>query len=118
MAVATLQDLVVLSYGSSDDWAAPAIELAGVELLVSAQRNVLVARTGDRHRRPGRQIGLYGAGLRIEDNVVLGFDRGIDLGGALALPLRLPRLRQRGARPEPGRDPRHRRASRPAARST
>jgi hypothetical protein len=80
VAVATLQDLVVLSYGTSDSGGS-AIELAGVELLVSAKRNVLVARTGIGIPAPDG-IGMYGAGIRIEDNVVLGFDRGIDLGGA------------------------------------
>ena len=43
----------MLSYGSSD-LGGSAIELAGVELLVSAKRNVLVARTGIGIPAPGR----------------------------------------------------------------
>lgn len=74
----TLQDLGVLSYGRADG-AGAAIALEGVAVLVNVRRNVLVARTGV--ASGGRERGLYTAGLRVEDNVVLGFERGIDLGG-------------------------------------
>ncbi len=79
VALADLHDLSVLSFGS-DETGGSAIELAGVGLLVALRRNVLVARTGI--AVPGEEdIGLYCAGLRIEDNVVVALDRGIDLGG-------------------------------------
>ena len=82
VVLADLHDLVVLSYGTQESGGA-AIELAGVELYVSARRNVLVARTGV-GVPGGDNIGLFGAGLRVEDNVIVAFDRGIDLGGASA----------------------------------
>jgi len=75
-----LQELVILSFGSEAGGGA-AIELAGVELLVSVRRNVLIGRTGV-GVPGGDNIGLFAAALRIEDNVGLAFDRGIDLGGA------------------------------------
>jgi hypothetical protein len=76
-----LHDLAILSYGSKAGGAA--IELTGIELFVSLRRNVLVGRTGI--GVPGADgIGMLAAGLRIEDNVVLGTERGIDLGGASA----------------------------------
>src|SRR5918992_2504720 len=82
VVLADLHDLVVLSYGTQESGGA-AIELRGVQLYVSARRNVLVARTGV-GVPGGDNIGLFGAGLRVEDNVVVAFDRGIDLGGASA----------------------------------
>ena len=82
VALANLHDLVVLSYGS-DDVGGSGVELAGVGLLVGLRRNVLVARTGV-GIGGGDQVGLFGAGLRIEDNVVLAFEHGIDLGGTAA----------------------------------
>lgn len=80
VALGTLQDLVVLSY-SSETGGGSTIELAGVELFVTARRNVLIGRTGV-GVPGGDDLGTYAAALRIEDNVVLGFDRGIDLGGS------------------------------------
>jgi hypothetical protein len=82
VALADLHDLAVLSFGS-DETGGSAIELAGVGLLVALRRNVLVARTGI-GVPSAEHIGLYGAGLRIEDNVVVAFDHGIDLGGVSA----------------------------------
>jgi Family of unknown function (DUF6519)/Right handed beta helix region len=77
-----LQNLVVLSFGTQESGGA-AIELRGVALYVGARRNVLVARTGI--GVPGGDgIGVFGAGLRLEENVIVAFDRGIDLGGASA----------------------------------
>jgi hypothetical protein len=87
---ATLQDLVVLSYParSSTDAAAgsvsgAAVELSGVGLLVALRRNVLVGARGI-DAGFGERIGLYAAALRVEDNVVVGLQRAIDLGGRSA----------------------------------
>jgi Family of unknown function (DUF6519)/Right handed beta helix region len=77
-----LQELVVLSFGS-EAGAGCAIELAGVELFTSVRRNVLIGRTAI-GVPGGDNIGLFAAALRIEDNVALAFDRGIDLGEASA----------------------------------
>ena len=79
---ASLQDLVVLSYGSSQGGGS-GVELSGVGLLVALRRNVIVGRTGV-DAGSGDKIGLFAAGLRVEDNVVVGFERGIDLGGLAA----------------------------------
>ena len=76
---ANLQDLVVLSYGS-DGAGAAAVELAGIGVLVDVRRNVLVGRTGVRAGL-GDKAGMLAAGLRVQDNVVVAPDRGIDLGG-------------------------------------
>jgi Family of unknown function (DUF6519)/Right handed beta helix region len=78
----SLQELVILSFGSSDGGGS-AVELAGVELLVGVCRNALIGRTGIGVPGPNH-IGLFAAALKIEDNFVLAFDRGIDLGGASA----------------------------------
>jgi hypothetical protein len=80
---ATLQDLVVLSYPSGDAGGGSAVELSGIGLLLALRRNVLIGRTGV-DAGAGDKIGLFAAGLRVEDNVVVGFDRGIDLGGRSA----------------------------------
>jgi Family of unknown function (DUF6519)/Right handed beta helix region len=80
VALGTLQDLVVLSY-SPETGGGAAIELAGVELFMTARRNVLIGRTGV-GPPGGDELGPYAAALRIENNVVLGSDRGIDLGGS------------------------------------
>jgi hypothetical protein len=82
VAVANLHDLVVLSYGS-DALGGSAVELAGIGLLVALRHNILVARTGV-GTGGSEDIGLFAAGLRIEDNVVVAFERGIDLGGTSA----------------------------------
>lgn len=82
VALADLHDLTVLSFGSQETGGS-AIELGGVALLVALRRNVLVARTGI-GAGSGEKIGLFTAGLRIEDNVVVAFERGIDLGGTSA----------------------------------
>jgi hypothetical protein len=79
---ATLQDLVVLSY-PSEGGGGSAVELSGIGLLLALRRNVLVGRTGV-DAGAGDKIGLFAAGLRIDGNVVVGFDRGIDLGGRSA----------------------------------
>src|SRR5262249_44125441 len=84
---ATLQDLVVLSYPGAHDPGAPvpgsAVALSGVGLLVALRRNVLVGGTGV-DAGAGDKLGLLAGGLRIEDNVVFGFNRAVDLGGRSA----------------------------------
>jgi len=82
VALMNVMETAILSFPSGDAGGA-AIQLAGVGLLLNLRRNVLVARTGI-GVGGGDSIGLFGAGLRIEDNVVLAFDRGIDLGGTSA----------------------------------
>lgn len=82
VAAASLQDLAVLSY-DSDDAGGSAVELAGVGVLVALRRNVLVARTGV-DAGAGDKIGLFAAGLRVEDNVIAADERGVDLGGLAA----------------------------------
>ena len=79
---AVVQDVVVLSYGG--EGGGSGIELSGVALVCSIRRNVIVGRTGIDDGGGPEQIGVLAAGLRIEDNVVVGFDRGIDLGGRSA----------------------------------
>ncbi len=78
----TLQDLTVLSYPSREAGGS-AVELSGVGLVVSLRRNVLVGRTAVDAGGDDR-VGLFAAALRVEDNVVVGLDRGIDLGGLAA----------------------------------
>ena len=73
----------MLSYASGDGGGS-AIELSGVALGVSLRRNVLVGRTGVDAGGDEDKLGVFGAALRIEDNVVAGLDRGIDLGGRSA----------------------------------
>ena len=82
VVLAELHDLAILSFGSGD-LGSSGIELAGVELFVSLHRNVIVARTGIGVPRV-EQVGVFAGALRIEDNEILGFDRGIDLGGTSA----------------------------------
>ena len=82
VVAANLQDLVVLSYPSPEAGGS-AVELSGVGLLVALRRNVLIGRIGV-DAGAGDKIGLFAAGLRVEDNVVVGLDRGIDLGGRAA----------------------------------
>lgn len=82
VALTNVVETAILSFPSGDAGGA-AIQLAGVGLLVNLRRNVLVARTGV-GIGGGDSIGLFGAGLGIEDNVVLAFDQGIDLGGTAA----------------------------------
>jgi Family of unknown function (DUF6519)/Right handed beta helix region len=77
----TLQDLVVLSYPSEGNGSA--IEISGVGVLVALRRNVLVGRSGVQAAK-GERTGMLAAGLRIEDNVVVGVDRCVDLGGLAA----------------------------------
>jgi hypothetical protein len=84
---ATLQDLVVLSYPTRQATGAPmagaAVELSGVGLFVAIRRNILVGGRGI-DAGFGERIGLYAAALRIEDNVLVGLQRAIDLGGRSA----------------------------------
>jgi hypothetical protein len=82
-AVATnLHDLVVLSYGSRDGGGS-GIELTGVPILVALRHNVVVGRTGI-DTGAGDKVGVFAAALRVEDNVVVGLERAIDLGGRSA----------------------------------
>jgi hypothetical protein len=78
----TLQDLVVLSYPGAETGSS-AVELSGVGLVVALRRNVLVGQTGV-DAGAGDKVGLFAAALRVEDNVVVGLDRAIDLGGRSA----------------------------------
>ncbi|MFL6007532.1 MAG: DUF6519 domain-containing protein [Gaiellaceae bacterium] len=84
---ATLQDLVVLSYPTRQQTGAPvagaAVELSGVGLFVAIRRNILVGGRGV-DAGFGERIGLYAAALRVEDNVVVGLQRAVDLGGRSA----------------------------------
>ncbi|HEY7537038.1 MAG TPA: DUF6519 domain-containing protein [Gaiellaceae bacterium] len=77
----TLQDLVVLSYGSREGGGS-GIELSGTALLVALRRNVVVGRTAV--DAGSAELGVFAVSLRVEDNVVAGTDRGIDLGGRSA----------------------------------
>ncbi|MEP6811425.1 MAG: DUF6519 domain-containing protein [Actinomycetota bacterium] len=78
----TVHDLLVLSYGSGDGGGS-GIELSGLPLLVALRHNVIVGRTGI-DGGSGDKIGIFTAALRIEDNVVVGLNRAIDLGGRSA----------------------------------
>jgi hypothetical protein len=81
VAMANLENLVILSYGSDDGGSA--IELAGIALFVSLSRNILAAQAGIAVPDAER-VGVYAAGLRIENNIIVSSERGIDLGGASA----------------------------------
>ena len=87
---------VVLSFGPATR-PAPPIELAGVDLIVSSRRNVIVAHTGI-GIGAGDSIGLFGADLRDRGQRRARRDRGIDLGGRPPTS-RLPGHGQRRARP-------------------
>jgi hypothetical protein len=78
----TVQDVAILSFGTADGGGS-GVELAGVGLLVALRRNVIVGRTGV-DAGSGDKLGLLAAGLSVEDNVVVGFQRGVDLGGRSA----------------------------------
>jgi hypothetical protein len=79
--LADLHDLAVLSYAR--DGSGSAVELSGVQIDVSLRRSVLVGQTAV-DGSGGGKLGVFGAALRVEDNVVAGFRRGIDLGGRSA----------------------------------
>jgi hypothetical protein len=78
-----LQDLVVLSYPSREGGGS-AVELTGVALLVALRRNVLIGTRGVDAGSGGDKLGVFAAGLRVEDNVVAAVARAIDLGGRSA----------------------------------
>jgi hypothetical protein len=82
-ALLDILETAILSFASGEAAAGMAIQLAGVGLLVNLRRNVLVAPVGV-GIGGGDSIGLFGAGLRIEDNAVLASSRGVDLGGTAA----------------------------------
>lgn len=82
VGLAGLSEVVVLSYGSTDGGGS-AVELSGIGALVSLEGNVLVGRTAI-DAGVGDKIGLFAAGLTVADNVVVGLERGIDLGGLSA----------------------------------
>jgi hypothetical protein len=82
VVLCTVQDAVVLSYGS-DEVNGSAIEMSGVAQLTALRRNVLVGQTGV-DAGAGEKVGLLAAGLRVEDNVVIAESSGIDLGGLSA----------------------------------
>jgi hypothetical protein len=84
--LADVHDVAVVSYAVSEGGGS-AIQLGGAALGVSLRRNVLVARTGiDAGGGSGdsERLGILGAAVRVEDNVVFGLDCGIDLGGRSA----------------------------------
>jgi len=81
VGLAGLSEVVVLSYAS--DGGGSAVELSGIGAIVALEGNVLVGRTAI-DAGVGDKIGLFAAGLTVAENVVVGLDRGIDLGGMSA----------------------------------
>jgi hypothetical protein len=75
----SLHDLVVLSYGTRDG-AGGGIELSGAAIATSLRRNVVIAPTAIDTGEQQQKTGLLAAALRIEDNLLVGFQRGVDLG--------------------------------------
>jgi hypothetical protein len=83
--LADLHDLAILSLGTGGGGAGTAIQLAGAALDVAIRKNVLVGQVGIAAGGDGTDnLGIFGTALRVEDNVVVGADRGIDLGGRSA----------------------------------
>ena len=74
-----LNDLVVLSYASRES-AGSGIELNGAAVATSLRRNVIVAPTAIDTGEGKERSGLLAAALRVEDNLLVGLGRGIDLG--------------------------------------
>ena len=81
--LARLQRLAVLSFARGDGTGS-AIDLTGVALDVAIRDNVLVGRTAIDAGGGEERTGVLAAALRIEDNVIVGLERGIDLGGRSA----------------------------------
>ena len=82
----TLQDLVVLSYPAAAGSGAPsgsAVELSSIAMVVALRGNVLIGNAAI-DAGGSERLGVFALDLRVEDNVVAGFDRGIDLGGRSA----------------------------------
>jgi Family of unknown function (DUF6519)/Right handed beta helix region len=81
----TLQDLVVLSYPAASGAASSgsAIELSSIAMVVALRRNVLIGNAAI-DAGIGDGPGVFAIDLRVEENVIAGFDRGIDLGGRSA----------------------------------
>lgn len=71
-----LHDLAVVSYGAGAKGGA-GIELSGAAIATSLRRSVIVAPTAV---DTGEGGGLLAAVLAIEDNLLVGFERGVDLG--------------------------------------
>jgi hypothetical protein len=59
------------------------VQIEGVAMLAALRRNVLVGGVGI-DAGSGEKLGVFAAGLRVEDNIVFGFNRAIDLGGRSA----------------------------------
>jgi hypothetical protein len=78
-----LQDLAVVSYGTSAAGGA-GIELSGATVATALRRSVVVAPTAIRTGNGEKTAGLLAAALRIEDNLLVGFQRGVDLGARSA----------------------------------
>jgi Family of unknown function (DUF6519)/Right handed beta helix region len=78
-----LRDLVVLSYGGENN-VGSAVELSGIAALVGLENNVLVGQTAVDAGGSNEKVGVVAAGLRVTDNVLVGFNRGVDLGGLAA----------------------------------
>jgi hypothetical protein len=76
----TLQDLAVVSYGAAAK-AGGGIELSGAAVATSLRRNVVVAPIAV---HTGSEVGLLAAALRIEDNLLVGLQRAVDLGARAA----------------------------------
>ena len=77
--LATLQDLAVISYGTRTTGGS-GIELSGAAVATSLRRNVVVAPTAIH----AGERGLLAAALRIEGNLLVGLQRGVDLGARSA----------------------------------
>jgi len=82
-ALADLHDLVVLSYATGEG-AGAGIELSGPMLASSLRRNVVVAHTAITAGGDEKQLGVLAAALRVQENVLVGLEGGLDLGGRAA----------------------------------
>ncbi|MER6187928.1 DUF6519 domain-containing protein [Streptomyces sp. NPDC001652] len=82
----TVRDTVVLAPGSggTDDRGGAAVALSGACRSITVHRNVLMAARGVDGAGSGGGTGVFAAGLRVEDNLIVGRRTGIDLGGVSA----------------------------------
>ena len=72
----------MLSYGTGDGGGS-GIELSGTAVATSLRRNVVVAPTAI-DTGESERLGLLAAVLRVEDNLLIGRQRGVDLGSRAA----------------------------------
>jgi hypothetical protein len=82
-ALADLHGLVVLSYATGDGSGA-GIELSGAMLVSSLRGNVVVAGRAIATGGDEQKLGVLAAAVRVQDNVLVGLQRGLDLGGRSA----------------------------------